>query len=496
MTESQLSELLTAAEQAPPEHFDRILLDLRDHPELATISNDNALRAARLLSQSGLYPDLPEAAGLAMRAHRSGVAGAGVLFAELSDKIAAINGQVQPYGTLVVEHQGEMIQPPVDPSVTDEQRHELGLPTLAELTEAATSETRNRARARADDPELPDGVAFARIWRDPQAEQLRSRWEAEGVQAWADGNELTFVTEADGPVLVTPVFPLPTWSAGEGLQVLSLRVQDLDRAVITYTFQSALGGGMSFRRGSHDGRFRGINAPPEVPSNDPVVGSLFDHTIESAFLEGPRTVTVYRPPADQGTDLPVIYATDGNMFAPYARRLDACIEAGTCPPVTVVAAHAAPADHRGNLRALEYLPGFDDRRFDAHQRFFVDELSAWAETELGVPAERDRRVVFGCSDGGGHALATGMLHPERFGHVFGFSTGMPPDGNTRWDPTTHPTVHLCSGTLEDGFHQATQMWGFYLERLGAPHHITARVSGHDLIQWCEELPDAISRAFA
>lgn len=494
MTDTPLPELLAVAEGAPPEHLDRILLDVRDHPDLGQATGTIALRSARLLSQSGLYPDLPEAADLAMRAHRAGIDGAGVLFAELSDKIAAINGQAQPFGTLVVEHQGEMVQPPVDPAITDEQRHELGLPTLAELTNAATAETRNRARARAD-AELPDGVAFARIWRDHDPAQLRARMETEGAQAWADGEELTFVTEADGPVLVTPVFPLPTWSAGDGLQILSLRVRDLDQAVITYTFQSTTGGALSFRRGSHDGRFRGDAAPPEVPSNDPVSGALFDHTIESAFLESPRAITVYRPTEQHGSDLPVIYATDGNMFAAYARRLDACIEAGSCPPVVVVAAHAAPADHRGNIRALEYLPGFDDQRFDAHQRFFVDELTQWAEAELGVATDRDRRAVFGCSDGGGHALATGMLHPERFGHVFGFSTGMPPDGNTRWDPQHHPMVHLCSGTLEEGFHQATQMWAFYLERIGAPHHATARVSGHDLIQWCEELPDAINRAF-
>lgn len=204
---------------------------------------------------------------------------------------------------------------------------------------------------------------------------------------------------------------------------------------------------------------------------------------------------MYRPADRHGDGLPVVYATDGNMFAPYARRLDAAIEGGTCPPVVVVAAHAAPADHRGNFRALEYLPGFDDRRFDAHQRFFIDDVPTWAEGQLGVSSERDHRAVFGCSDGGGHALATGMLHPDLFGHVLAFSTGMPPDGNTQWDPQRHPMAHLCSGTLEGPFHQATQMWAFYLERIGARHRLTERVCGHDLIQWCEELPEALTRAF-
>ena len=88
----------------------------------------------------------------------------------------------------------------------------------------------------------------------------------------------------------------------------------------------------------------------------------------------------------------------------------AAIEAGLVPHVLVVAAHSAGFRH-GNLRALEYLPGFDDDRFDRHQRFFVDELAAWAEAELGASTDRSGRAVFGCSDGGGHALATGRLPP-------------------------------------------------------------------------------------
>ena len=111
------------------------------------------------------------------------------------------------------------------------------------------------------------------------------------------------------------------------------------------------------------------------------------------------------------------------------------------------------------------------------------------------PFSPSDRVVFGCSDGGGHALVTGMLHHERFGHVFGFSTGMPPDHNTRWATEGYPMVHLCAGTLEGPFHLATEAWAGYLSQIGAPYDFTERVAGHDLIQWAEELPRAITRAF-
>ncbi len=422
-----------------------------------------------------------------------------MIYAEAIDKIALFSGRPQRYGTVMVEHQGDIVQPSVDPTVSDAERSALGVPSLAELQLRMREVSRHLAAERAAEPgRLPRGERFCRVWTDPDPAELRARMAAEGTQAWADGDVLTFVCESQTPVAVTPVFPISTWDAGDGLQVLSLRVERLDEAVITYTFTPLGGGpGMRFSRGSHDGRFRGRSAPEELPSNDPLVGSSFEHAVESQALGESRPVTVYRPPGHRpGDDVPVVYATDGNMFAPYARRLDAAIDAGWCPPVVVVAAHSAPMDQiSGNIRALEYLAGFDDRRFDAHQRFFIVELAAWAETELGVATEPWRRGIFGCSDGGGHALTTAMGHPSKFGHVFAFSTGMPPDPSTNWNPDTHPFVHLCAGTLEGGFHQATEAWAGFLHLQGAGCHFTERVAGHDLIQWCEELPPALARAW-
>ncbi len=454
-----------------------------------------ALADARRLSQSESDHDLMTAAELAMQAHLGGEPDAGMLFAECADRLAVMGGRPQPFGTIAVQNYGDLSLAPVDLGVTDEQRAEFGLPPLAELRSRIEDESRRQARRRADEPGLPQHSPFVRIWRDPDPAALRARWAVEQQPCWSDGDELTIVAEMEGPFMATPVLPMPSWEAGDGLQVVTVRVERLAEAVITYT-RTPLGQApsMQSRRGSHDGRFRGPAAPAEAPSNDPLLGQLTEHAVDSAALGERRSVSVYRPPTASDVELPVIYATDGNMFAAYARRLDAAIEAGVCPPVVVVAAHSATFTQQQNLRALEYLPGFDDRRFDAHQRFFVDELRTWAEATLPVSDQRQRRAVFGCSDGGGHALATGMLHPDKFGHVLGFSTGMPPDGRTRWS-SEGPKVQLCAGTLEGPFHQATLMWSFFLERLGVTHHLTERVCGHDLIQWAEELPHAVDRAF-
>ena len=511
-----VSEIEALAESDRPAAVDR----LRDHPTVvATVTTadpvtietggtDGAgvmtdpgitLRVARLLAGSGDPSDLPVVAQLAADAHRSGETGAGLVFAEAADKIALFSGRPQRYGTVMVEHQGDVVQPPVDPSVTDEERTALGVPTMAELQQRMDEVTRQLAIERAARPGfLPPGERFCRVWNNPDPADLRARMAEVGSGAWADGDVITFVCESDSPVAVTPVFPISSWPAGDGLQVLSLRVDRLDQAVITYTFTPIFGGGpMSFRRGSHDGRFRGSAAPEELPSNDPLAGEVVEHVIESAAMGERRVVTVYQPPGPVGDDTPVIYGTDGNMFAPYARRLDAAIQAGWCPPVVVVAAHAAPMDQMtGNLRAAEYLPGFDDGRFAGHQRFFLVELAAFAETELSVARDPQFRAIFGCSDGAGHALATAARNPNAFGHVFAYSTGMPPDPSIQWNPADHPMVHLCAGTLEGGFHQATEAWAGFLDLQDAPYHFTERVAGHDLIQWCEELPRAIARAWA
>lgn len=495
----ELAALLDQAEQA--DDLTRIELAdrIRSHPDLSRASGPQAFAAAILLADTGALADLPHAAALAQIAHEDGIDGAGVFYAMVTDKLNLYQGRPQPYGTFSIEHGGDLVQPPVDPATTDEERMALGVPPLDLLRQEVEKAARQLAVERASKPlNLPTGQPFVRVWTNPEPAELRARMATEGGGAWIDGDIVTFATESPVPVAVTPVFQVPSWDAGDGLQVLSVRLARPDEAIITYTFTSLEGpGAMSFARGSHDGRFRGPNAPEELPSNDPLVGSSFDHGVESAALADNRQVTVYRPPGHTvGEDIPVLYATDGNMFAPYARRLDAAIEAGWCPRVVVVAAHAAPADQvRGNQRALEYLMGFDDQRFDAHQRFFVDELPAWAEQELGVPANRERRGVFGASDGGGHALATGMLHRDRFAQVFAYSTGTPPELSMAWDAATHPFVHLCAGTLESGFHQATSAWAGYLHQVGAGYHFTERVAGHDLIQWCEELPRALARAW-
>lgn len=446
---------------------------------------------ARELLESGSMRDLDPAMELAWQAHGEGVPGAGRLFATAVDRASVLQSRRQRFGTFAYDHQGDLVLAPLDGSVDDQQRLELGLGTLASMRIELDETNRARAAERATRPGLERGKPFARVWRAPTEEALLQRREAEGQPVWADGDELTFV--CDRPLagaLVGPLFELPMWRVGS-LLVLSVRVLRLDELVLTYGFWPLdEDGNPAFtRRPEPDGRWRGPAARPAAPTNDVLVGRLEEHDVPSGSLGRPRRTSVYLPPGPPSGPLPVVYATDGQFFAPYARRVDAAIERGEIPPCIIVASHAS-ANRTG-----EYFPGFDPPTFARHERFFVEELVAWTEATFDVVADRSSRAVFGCSDGGAHALTIGLSHFNRFGHVIAYSSGLPPNGNEGWPEGEAPTVQLCAGVLEGQFYLATSAWHAFFEMTGVANHWTERVCGHELIQWIEELPAAIARAF-
>ncbi len=557
---SEINQLLSALESAASPDSDEephavalLARQLAVADDLDTATGATALRAARALSVYGPAQTLPKAAELAAKAHRESIAGAGVLFAECVDRVNLMSGQPQSFGTVTTQHQGDQMLAPIDKSITDEMRAQLGVPTLDQLQTQIQRHNEDAARKRAaaaggtngsasgtggtngdgsgrdgaSKGELPMGQRFARVWHDPSPDWLQSKLAEHPQRAWADGDELTFACKSSSRygLIAGPVFELPLWrvtgfgdgdlvgvdshntsrltnpDGSEQLWALTVRVERLSEAVIGYgfweidEFGGLAGGGM---RGPVDHRFRGPDAPDEISStpDDQLRGTVITEALASTALRENRLVTVYLPPDHQSNEkLPVVYATDGNGVGPYIRRIDAGISKQSVPRFVLVAAHAAPMSAYSNERALEYLPGFDEKRFDRHQQFFVSELAQWAQDRFGVSDERDKRAVFGCSDGGGHALATGHMNRERFGHCIAYSTGLPPNDRMGWEADKAPYVHLCAGTLEGAFFDATHAWAAWLHFAKSPHHWTERVCGHDLIQWIEELPRALARAW-
>src|SRR5277367_5581852 len=103
--------------------------------------------------------------------------------------------------------------------------------------------------------------------------------------------------------------------------------------------------------------------------------------------DGGRQVTVYVPP-----DLPeaIIFAGDGQRIAEWGRLLE---HAGV-PATMIVGVHGLTDEM---LRLHEYSPGFEPARFAAHEKFFVENVRRWTDSQFGLALPPERTAVFGTS---------------------------------------------------------------------------------------------------
>src|SRR6185295_18461578 len=163
-------------------------------------------------------------------------------------------------------------------------------------------------------------------------------------------------------------------------------------------------------------------------------------------------------------------------------RWGVLLESADMPSTMIVGTHRV-ADE--TLRLHEYSPGFDPERFAAHERFFVENVGAWARSHFGVTLSAERSAVFGVSAGGELALAMGLRHPDRYGAIFSGSPGAgyrPPDVM----PSPLPRTYLVAGTLEPFFLDNAARWAAALRDAAADVVMTERVAGHDAAMWREE----------
>jgi enterochelin esterase-like enzyme len=222
-------------------------------------------------------------------------------------------------------------------------------------------------------------------------------------------------------------------------------------------------------------------ASPEPPRPTSSAGELVTETFD--YDDG-RQVTVYLPPVPPEA---IVFAVDGQMVSQWGGFL----EAADVPPTMIVGAHRV-ADE--TLRLHEYSPNFDPDRFAAHERFFVEDISAWTRSRFGVILPAKRTAVFGVSAGGELALAVGIRHPDLYGVILAGSPGAgyrPPDEM----PRPLPRTYLVAGTLEPFFLDNAARWAAALRAAAADVVMSERVVGHDVAMWREEFPLMVAWAF-
>ena len=212
---------------------------------------------------------------------------------------------------------------------------------------------------------------------------------------------------------------------------------------------------------------------PEPRQADLITGQFISETFH--YDDG-RQVTVYVPPVEPQA---IVFAGDGQMISQWGRSLAADV-----PSTMIVGVHRA-ADE--TLRLHEYSPKFDPERFAAHERFFVEDVGAWARSRFGVTLPSERTAVFGVSAGGELALALGLRHPEIFGAIFSASPGggyVPPDVL----PSRLPRTYLVAGSLEPFFLANAARWAAALRDATADVVLSERAAGHNDEMWRRELP--------
>jgi enterochelin esterase-like enzyme len=349
---------------------------------------------------------------------------------------------------------------------------------------------------------LPAGLA-ARPQGPPPAQALIDRHANERAPVWVDGNTATFFYRGEAEQVKfffggeeIPLRRLPDSDVWTG----TVSKPDLAKGIFTYAIragkkdQPVQGKGLAFQR------WRGPQAPPPVDRAKELKGEVRTLDFESKALGAKRKVRVYLPPGhDRSKTYPVIYATDGNDGA---HVLEPLIRAGKVPALVTVATSSgnylgdrqATYDIQKDLRALEYLSGFNAERYAAHEKFFCEELPAWAEREFGASKERKSRAVLGCSNGARFAVDMGATHPDRFGHVFAFSVAGRRPVRLSDRAAGLPHFHLAAGTWEP-FLKITTEVADELKKHGVPVTFLTRVAGHDMTMWEEELAGAAVRAF-
>ena len=214
-------------------------------------------------------------------------------------------------------------------------------------------------------------------------------------------------------------------------------------------------------------------------------GSLVNETF---VFDGGRRVTMYVPP---GPPSSVVYAADGGW---HTERLARALETPPGSPSTAVVGVHGLSDDDGRLH--EYIESFGGERFEAFERFFVEEVSAWAASGLGVQLPAESTAVWGASLGGEFALAMGLRHPAKFGIVLCASPGggfKPGD----CEPLREvPRAYLVAGTDEQWFFDNANRWAAALSDAGGDVVIERRDGEHGGDFWYDEIQRMIAWAFA
>jgi enterochelin esterase-like enzyme len=328
-------------------------------------------------------------------------------------------------------------------------------------------------------------VPACQLPSDLTASEIEARL-ADGDHAfWAEGDVFHVVARrSERPTLCCSIqTPMNPVEGTPDLWSLAIRMPDLDRAMLDVWLLPAAAGAPD--------EWRGPGAPPPPAEQELGEGELVQHVMQSTALGQRRGLFIYRPPGDG--PMPAIYLADGESVPSFASVLKPLIEAGEVPPTMIVGLWSGPLLEDGeesdsNRRHKEYLAGWDDEVYLAHERFLLSEVMPLAEG-LGASKAPSDRILAGFSDGAAWALNTAMVNPDVFRGVIAMSFSSRPDRRARG--SGYGSIYLTAGVYESDFHQSTVDAAAALQGSADAVRLDVGFAGHSQMLWRERFPHAV-----
>lgn len=245
-------------------------------------------------------------------------------------------------------------------------------------------------------------------------------------------------------------------------------------------------------------------------------GAVQELNYQSESLDKAREALVYLPPGydASSTSYPVLYLLHGagGDEKTWVERqqanviLDNLIAEGRLDPLVVV----MPYGYTSRLAEGERRRGAADYKTDMEEFAidFFNDLIPLVESRYRVTADRDHRAIAGLSMGGGQSLAIGVMHPEMFRSVAGFSSAMQIANSQDWggidmaatladnvDSINELDMLWVGCGTEDTLFNVNKAFSEQLTEAGVEHTFRVTLGAHTPAVWSRYLHEIAPQLF-
>lgn len=255
----------------------------------------------------------------------------------------------------------------------------------------------------------------------------------------------------------------------------------------------------------------------EIPADPPAPWQVADvphgvvhrHAYRSGPLKTDRELLVYTPPGyeeDPARHYPVLYllhgsGDDATAWTAVGRAhhiADHLIAAGKVEPLVIVMPYGHGHRPGVEMDAITDRAAWSRENNTAVFADFFQSVVPLAENAYRLKPGAAHTAIAGLSMGGGQAMELGLNHPEKFGWVAGFSSGVPGNAESAaeqfggLDPgATWKKVWIACGR-DDFLLERNDFFHSWLKEKGIEHDYQLTEGGHQWYVWRDYLEQWLS----